>query len=245
VRDGTGELAVVLGATGGVGQALVARLRQDGRHGHVVALSRRQPDAWTNGPAQTWLAADLLDEASLAAAAARIADLGAPSRIIVATGLLSGDGLTPEKSMRALNADALTRLFQVNAIGPALAAKHLLPLAPREQAGVFAVLSARVGSIADNALGGWYGYRASKAALNMILRTAAIEHRRSHPLGVCVAIHPGAVETGLSAPFLSGAARGRGFAPPEAADHILRVLDGLGPEANGGFYAWDGTQIPW
>jgi NAD(P)-dependent dehydrogenase (short-subunit alcohol dehydrogenase family) len=245
VRDGTGELAVVLGATGGVGQALVQRLGQEARYGHVVALSRRRPQDWTDGPARTWLAADLLDETSLAAAAARIADLGAASRIIVATGLLSGEGVTPEKSMRALNADALTRLFQVNAIGPALAAKHLLPLAPREQAGVFAVLSARVGSIADNALGGWYGYRASKAALNMILRTAAIEHRRSHPLGVCVAIHPGAVETGLSAPFLSGAARGRGFAPPEAADHILRVLDGLGPEANGGFYAWDGTQTPW
>lgn len=187
----------------------------------------------------------MLDEASLRAAAQKIAALGAPTLIIVATGMLHGDGVTPEKSLRALDLAAMTKVFQVNAIGPALAARHLLPLAPRDRISVFAALSARVGSIEDNALGGWYSYRASKAALNMLVRTAALEHRRDHPLGVCVSVHPGTAATDLSAPFVSQRTKHEVFTPAVAAGHILKVLDGLTPDDNGRFFAWDGSSIPW
>jgi len=240
-----GNIAVVVGASGGIGGALVEALRQDPRFEHVAALSRGPPRNWVGDDRATWLAADILDEVSLASAAQRIGALGAPTLIVVATGMLHGYGVIPEKSLRALDPRPLTTLFQVNAIGPALAARYLLPLTPRDRASVFAALSARVGSIEDNALGGWYGYRASKAALNMLVRTAAIEHRRDHPLGVCVAIHPGTVGSALSAPFLSNRPKDQVFSPQTAAGHVLRVLDGLDPSDSGGFYAWDGSAIPW
>jgi NAD(P)-dependent dehydrogenase (short-subunit alcohol dehydrogenase family) len=126
-----------------------------------------------------------------------------------------------------------------------LVAKHLLPLTPRSGPSLFAALSARVGSIGDNHLGGWYGYRASKAALNMLIRTIATEHRRTRPLGLCVALHPGTVDTALSAPFRSGVPDGKLFTPQQSAAALLDVMNNLGPEANGGFFAWDGSEIPW
>lgn len=238
-------MAVVVGASGGIGRALIAALRHDARYEHVVGLSRRRPPDLIDDVRQTWIEADVLAAPSLLAAARRVMSLGAPSRVIVATGALHGPGFGPEKSLRALNADNLGRAFEVNVIGPALVAQHFLPLAPRDRTSVFAALSARVGSIADNAAGGWYGYRASKAALNMIIRTAAIEHARSHPLGVCVAVHPGTVATPLSRPFIGQTPPTRLFTPQVAAGHILRVLDELSPKATGGFYAWDGAKIPW
>ena len=209
----------------------------------VVALSRRRPHDWRGD----WFAADGLDAASLAKAAARLASWGTLMRIVVASGLLHRDdgSVSPEKSMRSLSLEALTTLFAVNAAGPALVAKHLLPLTPRHQPSLFAALSARVGSIGDNELGGWYGYRASKAALNMLIRTLAIEHRRTRPLGVCVALHPGTVDTALSKPFRSGVPDGRLFSTEQSAATLLRVIEELGPEASGGFYAWDGSPIPW
>lgn len=245
MTDKADHIAVVVGAKGGIGSALVNALIADFRYAHVVALSRTPPDGWRDDARRSWLAADLDDESSLAAAASRVSRLGAPVRVVVATGALHAPGLTPEKSMRDLSAEGLTRFFQANAIGPALLIRHFLPLLPRDRPAVFAALSARVGSIADNRLGGWYGYRASKAALNMLIRTAAVEHLRTHPLGICVAIHPGTVATLLSAPFLGHTPPGQIFTPPVAASHVLRVLDGLAPEASGGFYAWDGARIPW
>lgn len=239
------QVAVVVGASGGIGRALLAALEADPRFARVVALSRRRPDGWPDGEGRTWRPVDILDEASLAAAAAHIRGEGVATRIVIATGRLHGAGLAPEKSLAALDAPTLTALFAVNAIGPALAAKHLLPLAPRDRPSIFAALSARVASLSDNALGGWYGYRASKAALNMLIHTAAIEHRRSRPLGACVVLHPGTVETALSAPFTGHISEARLFSPPTAAAHLLKVMDGLGPEANGGFFAWDGAAIPW
>ncbi|MBB3892308.1 NAD(P)-dependent dehydrogenase (short-subunit alcohol dehydrogenase family) [Phenylobacterium haematophilum] len=239
-----GDIAVVVGASGGIGRALVAALCDDARYEHVVGLSRRRPSDFADDGRRSWIQADILDAPSLLEAARQVKALGSPTRVIVATGALHGPGLAPEKSLRALNLEALDRAFQVNVIGPALVAQQFLCLAPKDSISVFAALSARVGSIADNATGGWYGYRASKAALNMVIRTAAIEHARSHPLGVCVAIHPGTVSTALSRPFLQKSTR-TVFTPQVAADHILRVVDGLSPLSSGGFYAWDGTTIPW
>jgi NAD(P)-dependent dehydrogenase (short-subunit alcohol dehydrogenase family) len=238
-------IAVVVGASGGIGRALAARLAADPAYDRVVALSRRRPPDWHTNERQDWIAVDILQETSIAAASVQLARTGTPTRIIVASGQLHAASLAPEKSMRALSLDSLTALFAVNAAGPALVAKHILPLTPKDRPSLFAALSARVGSIGDNQLGGWYGYRASKAALNMLIHTLAIEHRRTRPLGLCVALHPGTVDTVLSAPFQSGVPTGRLFSPMRSAAALLTVMDGLTPDANGGFFAWDGSSIPW
>jgi NAD(P)-dependent dehydrogenase (short-subunit alcohol dehydrogenase family) len=245
MTDTLAPIAVVVGVNGGVGRALAEAMAEHGAHCRVVGVSRSRAAGWTDDARRSWLAADILDEASLAAAGARIAAIGAPDRIIVATGRLGAGGRGPEKTMRALEPLALAEAFAINATGPALVAKHLLPLTPRDRPSLFAVLSAQVGSIGDNRSGGWYGYRASKAALNMIVRTLAIEHARTRPLGICVALHPGTVETALSAPFLAGVSPDRLFTPARSAEALLQVMDQLTPKDTGGFFAWDGKPIPW
>ena len=183
---------------------------------------------------------DLEDEASIAAAAARA---GRPELVIVATGLLHEDGRGPEKAWGELDGAWLARAFAVNAIGPALVAKHFLPIMPREGRSVFAALSARVGSISDNKLGGWYGYRASKAALNQLVRTLSIEDRRRNKRGVVVALHPGTVDTALSRPFQGNVQPGRLFAPDRAAVQLLDVIDGFGPADSGKLFDWEGKEV--
>jgi len=158
--------------------------------------------------------------------------------------VLHDDGLRPEKSWRHLDADALARSYEVNAIGPALVAKHLLPRLRRDHKAVFAAMSARVGSIEDNRIGGWYAYRASKAALNQILRTLAIELGRRWPEAVCVGLHPGTTDTALSAPFQANVPAGKLFTPTFVAERLLTVVDDLDASASGGLYAWDGARIP-
>jgi NAD(P)-dependent dehydrogenase (short-subunit alcohol dehydrogenase family) len=239
------QTAVVVGATGGIGRALIARLNADPRFSHVVALSRHRPESWPEDDARSWRPVDILDEASLTKAAAHVGAFEQVTRIIVATGLLHRPDLAPEKSLAAIDASNMAEVLAANAIGPALVAKHFLPLTPRDRLSVFAALSARVGSIADNGLGGWFGYRASKAALNQLIRTAAIEHHRTRPFGVCVVLHPGTVETALSAPFTTRTGAARLFSPSTAAGHLLKVMDDLQPDANGGFFAWDGAVVPW
>ncbi len=241
----TEAIAVVVGASGGIGRVIAERLAADPAYDRVVAVSRHRPERWPTDARRDWLAADVLEEPSLAAAAAELSRFGQITRIVVATGQLHRPGAGPEKSMRSLSLEGLTSQFAINAAGPALVAKHLLPLTPRAQPSLFAALSARVGSIGDNHLGGWYAYRASKAALNMLIRTLAIEHQRTHPLGVCVALHPGTVDTALSAPFRSGVPDGKLFTPDRSAAALLAVMDRLGPDATGGFYAWDGSAVPW
>ena len=226
--------AVVVGASGGVGAALVSRLSTAGYEVQGFARRPTAPD----------IAIDITDEASIVVATATVRTMPALRLVIVASGLLHDGDLAPEKSMRALDGERLARSFAVNAIGPALVAKHLLPLLPREGKSVFAVLSARVGSIADNRLGGWYGYRASKAALNQIVRTLAVEASRGRPDAIVVALHPGTVATGLSAPFRGQVDPERLFTPDQAAGHLLTVIDGLTPRDTGGFFAWDGSPIP-
>ena len=231
--------AVVIGATGGIGRAMVERIVSGGAFETVWAVSRSGADvAGAQG-----LAADLENEASLASAAEQIGQGAAPTLIVLATGVLH-DGFQPERSLRQLDADHMLRDYRINAVGPALAAKHLLPLMPRDRRAVFAALSARVGSIGDNRLGGWHAYRASKAALNMILRNLAIEMGRSHPQAVIAGLHPGTVDTGLSAPFQKGVAEGRLFTADHSAERLLAVLSGLTPADSGGVFAWDGARVP-
>lgn len=225
-------LAVVVGGGGGVGAAVVAALREAGGHDEVLALGRRSSPAL-----------DLLEEASIAAAAAAVRARGVPTLGFDATGFLHGAGMEPEKSWRELDAAHLAHAFAINAIGPALLMKHFLPLLPRDRRAVFATLSARVGSIGDNRLGGWYAYRASKAALNQLVRTAAVELRRSRPQAICVALHPGTVDTGLSAPFAKSGLQVQ--APAEAAARLLAVIEGLGPGDSGEFFDHRGEPVPW
>lgn len=231
--------AVVIGATGGIGRAMVERIVSGGAFETVWAVSRSGADvAGAQG-----LAVDLEDEAGLASAAERIGQGVAPTLVVLATGVLH-DGFQPERSLRQLDADHMLRDYRINAVGPALAAKHLLPLMPRDRRAVFAALSARVGSISDNRLGGWHAYRASKAALNMILRNLAIEMARSHPQAVIAGLHPGTVDTGLSAPFQKGVAEGRLFTADHSAERLLAVLSALTPADSGGVFAWDGARVP-
>ena len=223
--------AVVVGASGGIGAAVADGLAASGRFVTIHRLSR----------SVTGL--DLEDEASIAAAAGRIADGPAPVLIFVATGVLH-HGEAPERSFRAMTAEHLLRDYRVNTVGPALVAKHFLPLLPRDRRAVFAALSARVGSIGDNRLGGWHSYRASKAALNMIVRNLAIEMARSHPHAIVAGLHPGTVITGLSEPFQKGVSPEALFTPAVSAGYLLGVLDGLTPADSGGVFAWDGARIP-
>ena len=181
---------------------------------------------------------------AVAEAAARARSLGPVRLVLVATGLLHDEGLRPEKHWGALDGEALARSFAANAIGPALAAKHFLPLLPREGRSVFAALSARVGSIGDNRLGGWHAYRASKAALNMLLKTLAIELARRAPEAICVGLHPGTVATRLSEPFRGQVAPDRLFTPSQSARCLLKVVHALRPGDSGGVFAWDGARVP-
>lgn len=231
-----GFRALVLGASGAIGTAMLAHLDADPRCAKATGLGRPGRAADPSTPA-----IDFDDEDSVAAAAQALRAQGPFHLIVNATGVLHGAGFMPEKRLGQLNYAQMEATFRANAFGPALVLAHFAPLLDRER-GVLAVLSAKVGSIGDNRLGGWYSYRASKAALNMFLKTAAIEVQRSNPNAVLVALHPGTVDSALSAPF-NGARIGR--AAPDAAADLLRVIDGLAPADTGSFRAYDGNSLPW
>ena len=240
-----GFRALVFGAGGAIGGAFVEALRASPRCAEVVALSRQ--------PVPGDLRLDLEDEAGIAAAAESLRGRAPFHLMLCATGALhlpDGDGAlrAPEKRLAEIDPATMARAFALNSIGPALLLKHFHDLLPVKERGLFAALSARVGSIGDNRLGGWYSYRASKAALNMILRTAAVEVARKRPLAVLAALHPGTVRSRLSAPFVTDAAAPgkRLLEPAEAATHLLAVLDALPADgASGSFHAWDGASVPW
>lgn len=230
--------AVVFGATGGIGGALVAGLTQGGWR---VAAGSRMGRAVPG--ADDHFAFDLTDEASIAAAAAPLR-AEPPDLVIVATGaLVLPSGRGPEKNLRQIDPRALAEAFAINAIGPALIAKHVLPLLPRDRRSVFVALGARVGSIGDNRLGGWHGYRASKAALAMLIRNFAIEMARSHPHAIVAGLHPGTVDTPLSAPFQRGLAPGQLLAATDAAAQLLTVIEGLSPRDSGSIIDWNGLTV--
>jgi NAD(P)-dependent dehydrogenase (short-subunit alcohol dehydrogenase family) len=217
---------LVIGASGGIGAALAAVLAARGEA--VLGLSRSRDGL------------DVTDEASVARILGALE--GPFDRVIVATGALEIAGAGPEKSLRAVDPAALAAQFALNAAGPVLVLKHALRLMPREAPCRFATLSARVGSIGDNHLGGWYAYRGAKAALNQLIHTAAIEIARNHRQAVVVCLHPGTVATAFGA-----AQRGShpALSPGEAASHLLAVLDRLTPADTGGFFDWQGARVPW
>jgi NAD(P)-dependent dehydrogenase (short-subunit alcohol dehydrogenase family) len=214
---------LIIGSSGGIGAALLAASRPN-----AIGLSRSQHGL------------DITDEASIAA---HLGALEAPfDRIIIATGALELNGAKPEKSLRALDAAAMSAQFALNALGPTLVLKHTLRLIPRDRPAHIAALSARVGSIGDNALGGWHSYRAAKAALNQFFHTAAIEIARTHPHACVALIHPGTVATSLGTNYSGNHPT---TPPDQAAQNILHVLQGLTAANTGQFFDWQGKAIPW
>ena len=225
--------AVIIGATGGIGGAIADALEEEG--GTVLRFGRSLAGAGH---------LDLTDEATIEAAAARVGAGPAPSLVVIATGLLHEDGYGPEKALKEVDADWLMKSYAVNAVGPALAMKHFVPLLPKTGEPKLAVLSARVGSIGDNLLGGWWSYRMAKAALNMAVKNAAIESRRRSERSIIVGLHPGTVDTALSRPFQANVPAAQLFKADRAAVQLLDVLDGLTPKDSGKLFAWDGAEIP-
>ena len=222
--------AIVIGASGGIGAALCDGL--ESRGASVVRLSR------SSAPP-----IDLESDPSIEQAATALVSQAPFDLIFVASGILHGADLAPEKTYRQLDGATLERVLRVNTIGPALVARHFLPLLRTDGRAIFAALSARVGSIGDNRLGGWLSYRASKAALNQIIKTLAIELARVRPETICVALHPGTVDTALSAPFQRGLADGQLLTPASSAIHLLDTLDRLDPTDSGGCFDYRGERI--
>jgi NAD(P)-dependent dehydrogenase (short-subunit alcohol dehydrogenase family) len=223
--------ALVIGSSGGIGKALATRLKVDRRFEMVATLSRTEDGL------------EITDERVVEAHARRLADMRSRFDLIInATGALVIEGRVPEKTIKAISADDMVRQFYVNAIGPALLLKHFHHLLPRQGRSVFASLSARVGSIGDNRLGGWISYRAAKAAQNQIVKTAALEIARTHPDAIVVALHPGTVATALSKPFVAD----RQTTPAdEAARRLIEVIEHLQADATGRFFSHDGSVIEW
>lgn len=231
----------VFGANGAIGSAFTRQMRQRYPDAIIHAAARGRLDL-----AESRMRSHQVDPADEAALGATVRDMAADGpldMVVVASGMLHGDGHMPEKALRDLTAESLHQLFHVNTAVPALILKHTTPFLRRDGRAVFAALSARVGSIGDNRLGGWYAYRASKAALNMILRTAAIEIARRNGQSVIVGLHPGTVESALSAPFRRSVPDGKMFDAEFSAARMLDVLEGLDPSHSGGLFAWDGAKI--
>lgn len=224
-------IAVVIGSTGGIGSALLDRVAKSGSFSKVIGISR-----------STEPALDLLDEATIEALAGKLQ--GKDLRLVIdATGFLHDEERKPERSWKNLDPQAMAYSYAINAIGPALLMKHLLPLLPREGKSVFATLSAKVGSIGDNRLGGWYSYRAAKAALNQLTHSASIELGRRWPDAICVALHPGTVQTPLTTPFAKSGLDVQ--TPEQAAQSLLGVIDGLSLKDSGQFLDYKGSRLPW
>ncbi|MDO9329568.1 MAG: SDR family oxidoreductase [Pseudomonas sp.] len=226
---GYGYRALVIGASGALGTAFCELLNEDPRCSFVRELGRNSAPGL-----------DLEKPDSIASAAAELAEEAPYQLILHAAGLLHREDIKPEKSYTSIEADALQAIFQVNTLGPALILRHFLPLL--DARGAMAVLSAKVGSIGDNRLGGWYAYRASKAALNMLIKTAAIELARTRPQTRLLSLHPGTVISGLSQPF-----KGASAARPAslAARELLSLIDRLAPADSGNFFAYNGERLPW
>ena len=224
-------IAVVFGAKGGIGAAVLAAASSSGRFSSVMGFPDK--DA----------ALDITNETEIENAALAARENGQIRLVLVATGILSSRGAKAEKRLEDISSEAVLAAFRVNTLGPLLVAKHFLPLLPRSGKSVFAAISARLGSIGDNRLGGWYSYRASKAALNQAIRTIAIELVRRAPDAICLALHPGTVDTGLSRPF-SGS-RHPTLKPSDSAAMLLSVIDNATWRNSGEFLDQNGLKIPW
>lgn len=241
---------LVQGASRGIGLALVRALAEHPRVARVIASCRNLDAAdelrGLESDSIHVCALDVSRPESIAALAQRLGRESQPlSLLINAAGVLHGEDWMPEKKLEDLDMRSLQRVFAVNAFGPALMLREFRPLMAREGKAVMCAISARVGSISDNRLGGWYAYRASKSALNQIIKTASIELKRRNPNVIVAALHPGTTDTGLSKPFQARVPEGKLFSVEQTSGYLLHVVDGLGVEDSGGFFAWDGERVDW
>lgn len=245
--------ALIVGASQGIGLGFVRALLLNQQVNKIYATYRNQESATElialthQYPKRlTCLSVDITAEVQIEAAIKQIkADVDKLHLVIYCVGVLHEGELTPEKSLRQIDAENLLYYFQVNSIGAVLLAKHLMPLLRHGDRSVYASISAKVGSIGDNRLGGWYGYRASKAALNMFLKTTAIEYSRRCPKAIVVALHPGTTDTRLSQPFQKNVPPEKLFPVEHTVNLLSQVISNLQPKDSGEFFAWDGTQLPW
>ncbi len=233
----------IVGTSGGIGSAFLRQLADDPSVNSILALSRSQPDVAL--PGVDTASIDLDDPESIAAAVEYASSKAPFDLLIIASGILHTESVQPEKAVNQLQYAAMSSVFAANTIGPAMLMAGFLPLMRRDRKSVIAAISARVGSIADNRLGGWVSYRASKAALNMVIKTFSIEQARKNRHCALVALQPGTVDTALSAPFNARVAADKLFSPDAAAEHLLAVIDDLEPADTGGFFAWDGSSVPY
>lgn len=244
--------ALIVGASQGIGLGFVQRLLGDGRFRRVYGTYRR-PETATglltlaqHQPALAPLVMDVTEEESIARAVASLqAETPQIHLVVYCVGLLHDGDFQPEKSVRQLSSEGLLRSFQVNAMGAALLTKHLMPLLKHGDPSLFGAISAKVGSIGDNRLGGWYGYRASKAALNMLIKTASLEYARRSPNTILVLLHPGTTDTRLSQPFQRGVPPEKLFPVSRTVAQLMAVMDGLTLADSGEFFSWDGSRLPW
>ena len=239
--SGASVRVAVFGGSGGIGRAFVDEFASRPGVRKIYAYSRVPP---VHEPASDRIVQLAVDTGSDGALGAAAQSLDEPlDMIVVASGVLHNEAFRPERRLKEVDAGAMLEVFRVNAVVPTLVAKHFLPALKRETQTVFAALSARVGSIGDNRLGGWLSYRTSKAALNMALKTIAIEHARTRSRSLVVGLHPGTVDTPLSRPFSSRVPDGKLFSPEQSVRYLLEVIDRLTPEDSGGHFAWDGSRI--
>ncbi|MBD2771714.1 SDR family NAD(P)-dependent oxidoreductase [Iningainema tapete] len=245
--------ALIIGASQGIGLGFVRNLLQNERIAKVYA-TYRQPESAVelitlqkqHSDKLVCLAMDITEESQIIESVQLLrADTNKLHLVVNCVGVLHEGEMQPEKSLRQINSEYLMRYFQVNSIGSVLLAKHLLPLFRHQESSVFASISAKVGSIGDNKLGGWYGYRASKAALNMFMRTVAIEYGRTCPKAVVVTLHPGTTDTRLSLPFQGNVPPEKLFSVERTVTQLLSVIEQLQPSDSGEFFSWDGSRLPW
>lgn len=244
---------LVVGASRGIGLGFVQQLLDEPRVTKLYATYRNPATATELLALSQWqgdrlvlLRMDVTDETQIATALERIkADEGKLHLALYCVGLLHDGAFQPEKSLRSLSSEQLLRYFQVNAIGAGLLAKHLMGVLRHGEPSIFAAVSAKVGSIGDNRLGGWYGYRASKAALNMLMKTTALEYERRCPNTRVIMLHPGTTDTGLSEPFQANVPSGKLFSVERTVKQLLTVLSNVGPDDSGKFFSWDGSELPW
>ena len=242
------RIALIQGASGGVGRALVEQVLASGAYQRVIVTSRDVAcSGWSGDPRVQLVTLDLSDDDSIARAASEVSVIADRLHLVITTaGILRVDealGTTPEKKLTDLTRAALSEVFSVNCFGPMLWYAALRRLFRHREPLVIATLSARVGSISDNRLGGWYSYRASKAALNMMTKTLSLELRRSNPESIVVGLHPGTVNTSLSKPFQARVPPERLFSPERSASYLWAVISELTPAKSGQVFAWDGAEI--
>ena len=244
---------LIVGANRGIGFGFVNKLLESNEYGKIYATYRDRSSAWDlialadKYPGKLiCLSMDITEEQQIAQGIKVIAESTDKLHLVInCVGLLHEGTLQPEKSLRQLNSENLLRYFQVNSISSALLAKHLLPLFQHNSQSIFACISAKIGSIGDNKLGGWYGYRASKAALNMFMRTVAIEYGRKSPNTLVVTLHPGTTDTHLSKPFQRNVPPEKLFSVERTVSQLLSVINNLNKEDSGQFFSWDGSRLPW